>query len=149
MTSPTDRERFAASAVARLATVTPQGHPHLVPVVFALDGDRVWLAVDAKPKSTRALQRLVNLRQHPRVSLLVDHYEADWSTLWWVRVDGNARVVETDTAQEREGLAHLVAKYAQYQVDPPGGPVVVVELDTWRSWSAEQHPSEGGGADGS
>lgn len=147
MTSPIDQQRFAAGPVARLATVTPQGHPHLVPVVFALDGNRVWMAVDAKPKTTRALQRLANLRQHPRVSLLVDHYEPDWSMLWWVRADGTARVVRTDTNEEHQGIARLVAKYPQYQVDPPGGPVVVVELDTWRSWSAED-PTEGGDARG-
>ncbi|QGN57423.1 TIGR03668 family PPOX class F420-dependent oxidoreductase [Nostocoides sp. HKS02] len=148
MTSAFDRQRFAAADVARLATVTPLGDPHLVPVVFALDGNRVWMAVDAKPKSTRALQRLANLRQHPRVSLLVDHYEADWSTLWWVRADGAARVVEPDTDEERQGIAHLVAKYPQYQVDPPGGPVVVVDLDTWRSWSAVPGQTEGGGRRG-
>jgi len=75
--------------VARLATVRPDGAPHLVPVVFAVevaaDGDRVHLAVDAKPKRTRNLQRLVNLRAEPRCALLVDHYADDWSRLWWGR----------------------------------------------------------------
>jgi PPOX class probable F420-dependent enzyme len=131
------RQRFGASPVARLATVGADGRPHLVPVVFALDGATLWLAVDSKPKSTRALRRLANLRANPRVSLLVDHYEQTWSALWWVRADGAGSIVEPGTRDERRGIELLVAKYPQYQGDPPSGPVIRVDIDTWRSWSAE------------
>jgi PPOX class probable F420-dependent enzyme len=82
------RERFATSAVARLATVRPDGAPHVVPVVFAAAGDTIWLAVDAKPKRTTQLQRLTNLHSEPRCALLADHYDEDWNRLWWVRADG-------------------------------------------------------------
>ena len=126
--------RFGAARVARLATTTADGSPHLVPVVFALAGETVWTAVDGKPKSTIALRRLDNVRAHPMVSLLVDHYADDWATLWWVRVDGVATVLDADTAQQ--GLKALVAKYPQYQENPPPGPVLRVDVTRWVSWSA-------------
>ena len=75
---------FAAAPVARLATVGPDGCPHLVPVVFAVDGDVVYTAVDGKPKVSLRLRRLANIAARPQVSLLVDHYDDDWSRLWWV-----------------------------------------------------------------
>jgi PPOX class probable F420-dependent enzyme len=130
------RERFAGSAVARRAPADPDGQPHLVPVVFAVDGDTVWTAVDHKPKSTTSLRRLANIRANPRVSLLVDHYDEDWSQLWWVRADGTAAVVPQGDAAERDGIARLVAKYPQYQADPPPGPVIAVTVGVWRSWTA-------------
>ena len=95
---PPLRQRLAQARVGRLATVTADGRPHVVPVCFALAGGRIYTAVDAKPKSTRALQRLDNVRATGRASLLVDHYEEDWSQLWWVRVDGPAEVIDSSAA---------------------------------------------------
>src|ERR671910_394708 len=83
----TMRRRVFEARVGRLATGTAAGRAHLVPCCFMLDGDTVFSAVDAKPKSTLALRRLDNLRAHPAASLLVDHYSDDWSQLWWVRLD--------------------------------------------------------------
>src|SRR3990172_11041365 len=97
------RARFGAARVARLATVRPDGAPHVAPVVFALDGDAVWLVVDEKPKRHRRLQRLVNVGAEPRVSLLVDSYDEDWSRLWWGRADGRARVVGEGPELESAG----------------------------------------------
>ncbi len=85
------RRRVTGAPVGHLATVTSEGRAHVVPCCFALEGDRIYTAVDAKAKSTLALRRLDNVRAHPGVSLLVDHYEDDWSALWWVRIDGTAR----------------------------------------------------------
>lgn len=130
------RERFAAARVARLATTTPEGRPHLVPVVFAVVGDRVWTAVDAKPKSTRSLRRLANVESNPRVSLLVDRYEDDWSALWWVRVDGHATVVPVEAQEGDLALSALAAKYPQYAAQAPSGPLIRIEVDHWTSWSA-------------
>ena len=79
MTPAEARERFAAARVARLATADAGGRPHLVPVVFAVEGDRVYSVVDAKPKRTTALRRLRNVAENPCVALLVDHYEEDWA----------------------------------------------------------------------
>jgi len=128
-------ERLAAARVGRLATVTAVGRPHVVPVCFALAGQRVYTAVDAKPKATRALQRLANVAATGRASLLVDHYEEDWSKLWWVRLDGPARVIESGPELE-SGLAALAAKYPQYLADRPAGPVIALTPETWRSWPA-------------
>jgi PPOX class probable F420-dependent enzyme len=126
--------RFGAARVARLATTDADGSPHLVPVVFALVGETVWTAVDAKSKTTTALRRLDNVRAHPAVSLLVDHYADDWATLWWVRADGVATVLDID--EGRAGLDALTAKYPQYQDNPPPGPVLRVDVTRWVSWSA-------------
>jgi len=129
------RERFAACPVARLATVRPDGAPHLVPVVFATSGDTVWLAVDAKPKRTTRLQRLTNLRRDPRCALLADHYEEDWSRLWWVRADGVATVLD-EPGPDHPGVAALVERHPQYRVQPPAGPLVVVRVERWSGWSS-------------
>jgi PPOX class probable F420-dependent enzyme len=128
------RSRFAAARVARLATVRPDGSPHLVPVVFALDGSTVVFAVDDKPKGTRELQRLANIRADPRVSVLVDHYDEDWPSVWWVRADGRARVVDAGPALDR-AVALLAKKYPQYEASPPPGPAVLIHIETWRWWS--------------
>jgi PPOX class probable F420-dependent enzyme len=129
------RARFAAARVARLATVRPDGAPHLVPVVFALEGDTAWLAVDEKPKRHRRLQRLANIRAEPRVSLLVDEYDQDWTRLWWVRADGIARIV--DEGPEFERAADLLPrKYPQERPQPPAGPAIAVEIERWSHWPA-------------
>ena len=131
----TPAQRFAAARVARLATVGADGSPHLVPVVFAVDGDTVVIAIDHKPKARRDVRRLANIRANPAVSLLVDHYADDWSTLWWVRADGVAHVVD-DPAGMAGPIDLLVAKYPQYQEIRPAGPVIVVRVSRWREWSA-------------
>lgn len=125
----TAEERVAQARVGRLATVTPEGRPHVVPVCFALAGGRIYTAVDAKPKSKRALRRLENVRATGRASLLVDHYEEDWARLWWVRVDGSAEVIESEAA-----IDVLAAKYEQYRAARPAGPVIAITPDRWRSW---------------
>jgi PPOX class probable F420-dependent enzyme len=129
------RVRFAQAPVARLATVSPDGGPHLVPVVFALDGDVVYTAVDAKPKTTQRLRRLANIAGNPRVSLLADHYADDWAQLWWIRVDGFASV-HYDGDALRIGLDLLRAKYDQYQSVSLNGPVIAVAVRRWSSWQA-------------
>jgi PPOX class probable F420-dependent enzyme len=129
------RWRFASASVARLGTVRPDGRPHLVPVCFALDGDVVVSVVDDKPKRSTQLRRLDNVRAYPAVSLLVDHYDDDWTQLWWVRVDGTARVLEAGTEHAR-AIDLLVAKYAQYRSLRPAGPVLVIAVEAWRVWSA-------------
>jgi PPOX class probable F420-dependent enzyme len=129
------RRRFAESPVARLATVRPDGAPHLVPVVFALDGDTLYSAVDAKPKRTHRLQRLTNLRVEPRCALLVDSYDDDWSRLWWVRADGAAIVVDTRESSH-PGLLALATRHHHYRAEPPAGPLLVVTIERWTGWSA-------------
>ena len=126
---------FAESPVAMLATVGFDTAPHLVPVVFAVHGDVVYTAVDAKRKSTLRLRRLINIEGNPRVSMLVDHYEKDWTQLWWVRADGMAAVHYSGEAMA-VGYALLRAKYTQYQRIALDGPVVTVDVQKWSSWRA-------------
>jgi PPOX class probable F420-dependent enzyme len=130
------RERVAAARVARLATVRPDGTPHLVPICFALvaDGTRIVSAVDEKPKSSPALQRLDNIRANPAVTLLVDHYEENWGRVWWVRVDGRGRVVD-DGPQRDEAGAALRSKYEQYERIALSGPALVIDVERWRGWA--------------
>lgn len=132
------RERFAAARVARLATAGADGRPHLVPVVFAVvsavSGDVVYTVVDAKPKRTLALRRLRNVAENPRVALLADHYEEDWSALWWVRAEGVARVLDPETDEEADRAVELLrARYPQQRAT---GVVLAVDVERWSGWSA-------------
>jgi PPOX class probable F420-dependent enzyme len=131
------RLRVSGSRVARLATLDEDGRPHLVPIVFALDGDRLYTAVDSKPKRSRTLRRIENARARPEVTVLVDHYEDDWSRLWWVRIRGRARVLD-EGAEAKRALALLAAKYEQYREEPPGLPVLAIDVHEWRSWGVTE-----------
>jgi PPOX class probable F420-dependent enzyme len=128
--------RVVVAPVGRLGTVTAEGRPHLVPCCYAVDVERqmVFSAVDGKPKSTQQLKRLANIRAHPVATLLVDHYEADWSQLWWVRLDGAARIVDDGSTERDHALALLVAKYEQYREARPTGPVLALDITAWQSW---------------
>jgi PPOX class probable F420-dependent enzyme len=141
------QRRFAAAPVARLATADASGQPHLVPFTFGFEsraagdgegdgvGDLIYFAIDWKPKKTRKLKRLENIDANPAVSVLVDHYDADWNQLWWVRADGAARVLESGPEFDA-AIIGLQRKYAQYRDLPPAGPVVLVTVSDWRSWAA-------------
>lgn len=135
MTPDEARRRFAAEPVARLATVDAAGAPHVVPIAFAVDGDVIVTAVDAKPKRGGPLRRLENVADNPRVSVLVDHYHDDWRRLWWVRADGAARVVETGPELER-AIRLLRDRYRQYRTVDVIGPAIVVDVERWTGWSA-------------
>jgi PPOX class probable F420-dependent enzyme len=121
--------------VARLATIAPGSSPAIVPVTFAVDGDRIVTAVDAKPKRGAPLRRVDNIGANPRVALLVDHYDEDWRALWWVRADGRGRILAGGAETERVfGL--LRARYPQYAAVELTGPAIVVTVERWTGWSA-------------
>jgi PPOX class probable F420-dependent enzyme len=124
-----------SAAVARLATVRSDGAPHIVPVCFAIAAGTVYTAVDAKPKRTLDLARLTNIASDPRVALLADHYADDWTQLWWVRVDGEARVV-TDAGERGRALDALARAYTQYAAAPPQGAVVAIDPRRFSGWRA-------------
>ena len=129
------RGLVSPAPVARLATVRRDGHPHVVPVCFVITEDVVYSAVDSKPKRHRHLQRLSNVRATGTASLLVDEYDDDWSRLWWVRLDGLARLVD-DTAEAERAIHALSDKYPQYRDQPPSGPVLAIDVQRWVGWSA-------------
>ena len=129
------RRRFSGAAVARLATVRETGQPHLVPVTFAVDGDYIYTAVDAKPKTTTNLRRLRNIAAEPRVAMLADHYEQHWAGLWWVRADGMASLLDRP-ADMAGPLRLLAARYPQYRASAPAGPVISIRVSRWSGWAA-------------
>lgn len=125
--------RLETAQLGHLATVRSDGSPHLVPVVFALTGRRLISPIDHKPKRSLRLVRLDNIRHEERVTLLVDHYEEDWTRLWWVRVDGTASVLESI---DPTAMAALTDKYPQYRSHPPTGAGIEIEIETVTGWSA-------------
>ena len=125
------RQRFATARVAHLATINTDGTPHLVPIVFALLGETIYHVVDAKPKQTKDLRRLENVRTNPQVTLLADHYEEDWRNLWWVRADGTARILTPDEPEARSATEALSQRYPQQR---PIGSVLAVDIERWTGW---------------
>ncbi|WP_175547937.1 TIGR03668 family PPOX class F420-dependent oxidoreductase [Saccharopolyspora flava] len=125
------RDRIAAARVAHLASADATGTPHVVPIVLAASADELITAVDWKPKSGRTLRRIRNIEENPRVSVLADGYDEDWSKLWWARADGTAEIRDTHPL-----LDALIAKYPQYQGKPPGGPLIAVRVHRWSGWSS-------------
>ena len=135
LTDAEAKGRFADARVARLATADSSSRPHLVPVTFAVDKDnRIYIAIDHKPKTTTNLRRIRNIRENAHVTLLVDHYEEDWRQLWWVRVDGQAHMLDDERQRERP-IEILASKYKQYRETRPAGPVIVIEVERWIGWS--------------
>jgi PPOX class probable F420-dependent enzyme len=129
------RPRVEQARVARLASLDAKRRPHVVPICFVLSGDVLYSAVDRKPKRSPRLKRPENIRANPGVTVLVDHYEDDWSRGWWVRLRGQGRVV--GGCQERDrALALLAEKYPQYRAEPPVDAVIAIDLDEWLGWHA-------------
>ncbi len=126
---------MAASRVGHLATVTPGGEPHIVPVTFAMTDDALVTMIDHKPKTTSRLQRLINIDRQPRASLLADHYEEDWGSLWWVRVDG-AATLRTEGPVWEAGREVLAEKYPQYQGRQPEGTSIRISIERVTWWAS-------------
>ena len=133
MTPAQARERFAGAEVARLASVGRDGRPHIVPIVFALDGETIYSVVDEKPKRTLRLKRVENLRERAAAAVLADHYEHDWGRLWWVRADGRARVLDAGEDEAQRAVALLAARHPQQRA---AGVVLAVDVERWTGWSA-------------
>ena len=129
--------RLADARVGSLATVRADGRPHVVPIVFALDGEVAYSIADPKPKAGLDLLRHRNIRANPAVSMLVDAYDEAWEGLWWVRADGSARVV--DEGPERETAIRLLrAKYPQYGTwTTPFGAATLIHVERIASWALE------------
>jgi PPOX class probable F420-dependent enzyme len=127
--------RVVRARVGYLGTVGAAGGPHVVPVCFVLIRDTVYCAVDHKPKRTGRLQRIANIEAYPAACLLVSEYDDDWSRLWWVRLDGSARLAERETEREH-ALDALAEKYPQYVERRPTGAVIALDVQRWSGWAA-------------
>lgn len=132
------RRRIEESRDAFLATAGADGRPHAVPIGFAVHGETIYFAVDSKPKQTVNLRRLRNIAENPHVAVLFDHYEEDWSRLWWIRVDGTARVVD-DAGEAARAVDLLTSRYPQYGHARPAGPVVAISIDRLSGWAPADH----------
>jgi PPOX class probable F420-dependent enzyme len=127
--------------VGHLATVTPEGRPHQVPVVFVGGSGVVHMPVDAKRKRAGTLARVRNVAANGWASLLLDAYENDWQQLWWVRLDGAARIVTAEPTLLEQTAERLRLKYPQYgAVEPYGAEPTLLEL----RWSAVSAWSQAG-----
>lgn len=124
--------------VARLATADASGQPHVIPIVFAIDGRLLYIPIDEKPKQVapKELKRVRNLLVNPQLAIVADEYDEDWTRLAWVLVTGRGEIVE-------QGEAHLTAvrllhaKYTQYKAMPlDRRPIIVVTPLTVTSWGA-------------
>ena len=104
------------SRVARMATVDADDCPHIVPICYAFDGSRLYSAVDEKPKRVEAnlLRRLVNIRGNPRICVIIDEYDEDWSHLRFIIIHGTA-AIEASGTEHRRAVHLLRKKYPQYQ----------------------------------
>lgn len=140
MTPHQARQRFAGARVARLATADAAGQPHIVPVTFAVDGDIVYSAVDAKPKRGTTLKRLANVAANPAVAVLVDHYADDWTELWWVRADGTGRVVDPEAPEGERAVSLLADRYPHFAAR---GAVLAVDVHHWSGWAASNATDNG------
>ena len=127
-------DALGQARVARLATAGLDGVVRLVPICFVVVDGWVAGAVDHKPKRTGQLRRLDDMESTGHATALVDHYDEDWSQLWWVRVHGRAVVHRSHDDVTTAVVAALAAKYPQYQARPPGGAVYRIALDEVRWW---------------
>jgi PPOX class probable F420-dependent enzyme len=132
-----DLEFLRHARVGRLATASPAGEPHVIPICFVLDGSTIYSAIDAKPKrvAPRRLRRLQNIAANPRTMLLVDDYDEDWSRLRYVQASGRADVLDSGPERER-ALELLREKYPQYRTMPgfPASLVIRLEVERVVRW---------------
>ena len=146
MANVTDRLTAEARAfveVARratLATIADDGRPRLVPVCFVIAGDLAWIPIDEKPKRSADpldLARVRDILARPRVTLLVDRWDEDWTRLGWVRLEGTAEIVDPGVAGLADVRTALRAKYPQYRSHDLGGrPTIRIAIERVVSWGS-------------
>ena len=129
------RRLISGARVARLGTIDPDHGVHVVPITFALIDDVVVTAVDHKPKRSRRLRRVANIERNHHVTVLVDHYEDDWTRLWWCRLSGIARVIYQGDEFD-QAVNALVSRYEHYREIRPAGPVIRIAVDDQTGWAA-------------
>jgi PPOX class probable F420-dependent enzyme len=129
-------ELLETARVGRLGLLDEEDAPRVLPVTFAVAEDRIWSAIDQKPKRTKEPARLRFLRRDSRAALTVDRYSDDWDQLAWVQVLGRVEIVEV--ADGRAGLEALKAKYEPYRDEAPPGPLLALEPQRYLWWRADE-----------
>ena len=132
------------SKIARLATVDPENNqPYLVPVVFAFDGNNIFIPIDDKPKKTinsNQLKRVKNIQKNPNISFLIDTYDdEDWNNLSYLIIQGKARIVVNRLKDTNNTIntAHslLSEKYLQYKkLVGMGDSCIVIDIQKVIKW---------------
>lgn len=133
-----EQQFLSAQRVARLATVDERGHPHVLPIVYALVGEALVTPLDAKPKRVAALElrRVRNIQANPQVAVVVDMYDEDWDRLAWLQIRGRAALLLAGPEYDA-GIAALAQRYPQYATRPLSGrPLIGISIDSTRSWRA-------------
>ena len=137
------QDRFLRSArTGHLATADNKGRPHVIPFCYVFDGEAIYSVLDAKPKATPLweLRRARNILANPYVSVVIDHYEEDWSRLRYVLVSGEARLMESGDEWSR-AIAMLREKYSQYrQMDLDESPIIKITPARFSPWSSQREP---------
>ena len=141
MQSFTDQQLafLAAQRAGRLATASNTGMPHVVPVCYACDGTRLYIALDAKPKrvAPTQLKRIRNIAENPQVALVVDRYSDDWSELAYLLIQGSASLLAPGRPAHRQAIALLRARYSQYLAMPiEEQPVIAIRPTSIVAWGA-------------
>jgi PPOX class probable F420-dependent enzyme len=134
--TPEQATRLSETPVGHLATADANGRPHVIPVCFAYDGSCIYSVLDAKPKrgSLTSLRRVRNILANPHVSLVIDHYDEDWTRLWYLLVQGRAELIESG-AEPADAVSLLRSKYPQYRkMDLDGNPVIKITPERATGW---------------
>lgn len=135
--TPEQAVRLHETRVGHLATADANGRPHVIPVCFDYDGRHIYSVLDAKPKrgSLTGLRRVRNILANPQVSLVIDHYDEDWTRLWYLLVHGRAALIE-DGPETPAAIARLREKYPQYRdMALDGNPVIRIVPERVTGWS--------------
>lgn len=144
--SPEQTSFLVRQRVARLATTSADGEPHVVPVCFAYTPGHLYIVLDEKPKnvSPRRLKRVKNILENPQAALTADHYSEDWSLLAFVMVRGTAELVEPETEEHGAAVRLLRGKYHQYErMKIEENPVISIRPEKAASWGALDAPESG------
>ena len=91
-------EFVAGSRAGTLATVGPDGQPHLTAMWFGVVDCEIWFETKAKS------QKAVNLRRDPRVTFLLEDGET-YDTLRGVSFEGTAEIVDDPDTIFRVGVS--------------------------------------------
>ncbi len=129
--------------LAHLATASVDGRPHVIPVCFTLDTKKIYSPIDEKPKRSHPLQlrRVRNIKENPKVSLVVDHYSEDWRKLCYVIVEGRARIISRGRFHRRAVLL-LRRKYRQYSIMKlKNRPIIQINPTRVVAWRSSGKPA--------